>query len=397
MNVRERIQFYNRLAKHLPAIVQQNKIQGKFQKNPLILSKTITKICEKNNFELNVPQKHLDKDSNINSKEVISANKIKHYFRVHLKKLENMEENGLYTNKGFIKTTYKGNDKSIYNREYYHSRNKDHPIVYKPNEISVGVENGSFKTLTRKDHRFVALEPVDISDRFETDNNFNDINNIRSIKTGLAVSTKLIIAANAGICVSKYIKCGNIIPCEAFKNAVNDLKTLHKQNGYLRDIKPENTTYDGKQINFIDVEDRISKDTHSNHSTVKFKIYGEPCIYTKHYITSDLLQNIYDKHSELSNNKDVVKYLKSADEYAFLLTFIAATSKSKGLRNTIISPTWARNPQKMSAINKVHLTKWVDQHVKSQDRHTVNLLLSAPDKHAILRNDVYLSDMLLFK
>ncbi len=54
MNVRERIQFYNRLAKHLPAIVQQNKIQGKFQKNPLILSKTITKICEKNNFELNV-------------------------------------------------------------------------------------------------------------------------------------------------------------------------------------------------------------------------------------------------------------------------------------------------------------------------------------------------------
>ncbi|MFJ1228542.1 hypothetical protein, partial [Yersinia proxima] len=120
-------------------------------------------------------------------------------------------------------------------------------------------------------------------------------------------------------------------------------------------------------------------------------------IYTKHYITSDLLHNIYDKHSELSNNKDVVKYLKSADEYAFLLTFIAATSKSKGLRNTIISPTWARNPQKMSAINKVHLTKWVDQHVKSQDRHTVNLLLSAPDKHAILRNDVYLSDMLLFK
>ncbi|HDL6963747.1 TPA: hypothetical protein PXM28_003092 [Yersinia enterocolitica] len=311
-----------------------------------------------------------------------------------------MENNGLYTNKGFIKTIYNGNNELIHNREYYHSKNKDHSIVYKPNEISPGVEKGSFKTLTRKDNRFVALEPVDITDRFVTENNFDDIKDIRSIKTGLAVSTKLIIAANAGICVSEYIKSGNTIPDAAFKNAVNDLKILHKRNGYLRDIKPENTTYDEndkKQINFIDVEDRVSKDTGGNHSEVKFKIYGESCIYTEHYITSNLLSNIYDNDSKLLNNKDVVKYLKSADEYAFLLTFIAATTKSEALRNTIISPTWARNPEKMSEINKVHLTKWIDQHVKSQHRCTVDLLLSAPDMHAELRNNAYLSDMLLFK
>lgn len=395
MNVRERIQFHNNFAKSSPEIDQKNRIQGHLYKKSLLLSEKITKIRERNNFELNAPKNHLNKENDINRKEVVAANKIKHCFRDHLEKLEKMESEGLYTNKGFIKTTYNGDNKLIHGREYYHSRNKDYPIVYKPSEIPSGEEKGSFKIVTRKDDRFVALEPVDISDRFETDNDFNDIKDIRSMKTGLAVSTKLIIAHNAGKPVFDCISGGDTIPDSAFKNAANDLKTLHQRNGYLRDIKPENTAYDGKQVNFIDVDDRISINTHGNHSTVKFKTHGEPCIYTDNYITGNLLYKIYDENSRVANNKDVAKYLKAADEYAFLLTIIGATTKYRTLRESFISPTKARNPRKLGFMNKNYIHEWVDQHVKSQHRDRVHLLLSAPDKYAVLNNDIYLSDMLL--
>ncbi|CNF26883.1 hypothetical protein [Yersinia mollaretii] len=394
MNVRERIQFHNNLAKSSPEIDQKNRIQGNLYKKSLLLSEKITKIRERNNFELNAPKNHLNKDNDINRKEVVAANKIKHCFRDHLEKLEKMESEGLYTNKGFIKTTYNGDNKSIHGREYYHCRNKDHPIVYKPSEIPSGVENGSFKIVTRKDDRFIALEPVDINDRFQTDNNFNDIKDIRSMKTGLAVSTKLIIACNAGKNVFDCINYGDAIPDSAFKNAANDLKTLHQRNGYLRDIKPENTAYDGKQVNFIDVDDRISKDT--DQQDLKFKLHGEQAICTRNYITEKLLGGIYDKNDRISNNKDVAKYLKAADEYAFLLTIIAATTKSKKLRKAIISPTSDRNTRKLGLLNKLYLREWVDQHVKSQHRDRVRLLFSAPDEYAVPNNDIYLSDVLKF-
>ncbi|WP_145520863.1 hypothetical protein [Yersinia mollaretii] len=395
MNVRERIQFHNNLAKSSPALDQKKRIQGNLYKKSLLLSEKITKILERNNFELNAPKNYLSKENNINRKEVIAANKIKHYFRDHLEKLERMESEGLYTDKGFIKTTYFGNNKSIHGREYYHSRNKDYPIVYKPSEIPSGVEKGGSKIVTKKDDRFVALEPIRKYGRFEKNNNFKDIKDIRSINTGIAVSTKLIIDRNAGVCISKYIKSGNTIPYGAFENAANDLKTLHQRNGYLRDIKPGNTAYDGKQVNFIDVDDRISKNTLGNHSTVKLKTHGEPCIYTENYITDNLLYEIYDKNDRISNNKDVAKYLKAADEYAFLLTIIAATTKYRTLREAIISPTEVRNPRKLGFINKECIHEWVGQHVKSQHKCTVNLLFSAPDKYAVLNSDIYLSDMLL--
>ncbi|WP_145575051.1 hypothetical protein [Yersinia mollaretii] len=218
---------------------------------------------------------------------------------------------------------------------------------------------------------------------------------MHSINTGLAVSTKLIIDRNAGVCVSKYIKSGNTIPYGAFENAANDLKTLHQRNGYLRDIKPGNTAYDGKQVNFIDVDDRISKNTLDNHSTVKFKIHGEPCVYTENYITDNLLYEIYDKNDKISNNKDVAKYLKAADEYAFLLTIIAATTKSKVLREAIISPDPTRKIQRLSYVNRERVSDWIRYNTEFQHRDRVNLLLSAPDKYAVLNSDIYLSDMLL--
>lgn len=439
MNVRERIQFYNNLTKLSPTINQKNKAQGELQKHPLILSEKIIKICKKNNFELNILKNNLNKNESINNQEDISANKIQRYFRDHLKKLENMKENSLYTNEGFIKTTYDGNNKSIYNREYYHSKNKDHPIVYKPNGIPSGVEKGSYKIVTQKDHRFVALEPVVKTDDFETNNNFDDIKDIRSIKAGLAVSTNLIIARNAGECVSAYINSERKIPDSAFKNAVNDLKILHKRNVYLRDIKPENTTYDGKQINFIDVEDRIKIQEKASLPTLELNIYGNELSYTPNYISMGLFNGIYNNEGEHISDMtlretDTRQYLKVADEYAFIMTMIVATTKNPELKYSIIDSKVdiKRNiiidkinsniniatdttekkelrleririrkeyihPGVMNKNNKEHFTSWLKGNIKPEHHKSVELLLTDPARYADSAPKTHLADMLLFK
>ncbi|CNJ50408.1 hypothetical protein HB991_18905 [Yersinia mollaretii] len=439
MNVRERIQFYNNFTKSSPAIDQKNRIQGNLYKKSLLLSEKITKIRERNNFESNAPKNHLNKENDINSKEVVAANKIKRCFRGHLEKLEKMKSEGLYTNKGFIKTTYNGDNKSIHGREYYHSRNKDHPIVYKPSEIPSGVEKGSFKIVTRKDDRFVALEPIRKYDRFETDNNFKDIKDIRSINTGLAVSTKLIIDRNAGVCVSKYIKSGNTIPYGAFENAANDLKTLHQRNGYLRDIKPGNTAYDGKQINFIDIDDRISLKRKMLSLVSMFNIYGKEVIYTPKYMTEGLLHNIYKcsptRSGRLILRKTSITYsLRVADEYAFLMTMIASTTKGNNLKSSINKAKtdtlgikildnitdkiyncndvkelkhlneWYNKtkseyiyPGVMNKDNGKYFTPWLEANIKSEHHKSVRSLLTDPARYADTSPKTHLADMLLFK
>lgn len=323
----------------------------------------------------------------------------------HLKSYEvncrNIELNEILHEKGiilknnvFTEVVYRKNKEDVTGVTYYLSKN--HPPIYKPNipYVHLKHEQGASKYVVSKDDNFVALATTK-KNELNTANKFDDLNGLNSIKIGQVVTKNLMISPNAGTCLTDHLKNNPPLPQSAFENAANDLKTLHQRNGYLRDIKPGNTAYDGKQVNFIDVDDRISKNTLGNHSTVKFKIHGEPCIYTENYITDNLLYEIYDKNDRISNNKDVAKYLKAADEYAFLLTIIAATTKSKVLREAIISPTSDRNPQKLGISNKLHLRTWVDQHVNSQHKRTVNLLFSAPDKYAVLNSDIYLSDMLL--
>lgn len=332
-----------------------------------------------------------------NDKNTLSANKIRFHFRVHLKKLDNMRNNGIYTNNRFIKTTYNGNDKSICGREYYF--HEEHRPVYRPNEKTSHGGEGGFKKITHKDSRFIALEPIDIAERFHTENNFNDIKEIDSIKVGLAVSTKLIIARNAGVDIFSYIENGDTIPYSAFKNAVMDLKKLHCKNVYLRDIKPENTTYDNKNVNFIDVEDRISAHVDSYNNRIKWTISGEPVIYTENYITSELKEHIYSEYDVPLTGKNVIKYLKSADEYAFLLTTIAATTENSKLKSIILNDDenqyQDRTTGKMRVENKNEFNQWINEKIKVEHRGSARLLLTNPKLHAELKGDIYLSDMFL--
>ncbi|CNK00282.1 Uncharacterised protein [Yersinia aldovae] len=397
MNVRERINFYNSLATSSPVIDQKNKVPDKRPEARFRLSEGIIKICGKYNFK--PIMRNNNEDTNINT----AAKKIQSYFRDHLEKLENMDSEGLRNKKGFIKTTYHGNKVDFHNIQFYH--HKEHRSVHMPNKICDGTEKGSFKKLTRKDDLFVALEPTEKDDLFATTNNFKDIKGTHRVKPGLAVSTTLIIARNAGMCVFDYIQDEkkDPIPISAFENAANDLKILHKINTYLRDIKPENTAYDGKNINFIDVDDRVSDNARGKDPKVKFTLHGAPKIFTSAYITNNLKDKIYNNGFRLSNNENIVNYLKSADEYAFLLTIIATTTTSDVLRDNIINSvdtdisTDSSSSAGMSySENRDELTTWVNKHVKPEHKSKVDLLLSAPNKHAELKDKIYLSDMLLF-
>ncbi|HDL8373682.1 TPA: hypothetical protein PXR12_000885, partial [Yersinia enterocolitica] len=99
----------------------------------------------------------------------------------------------------------------------------------------------------------------------------------------------------------------------------------------------ENTAYDDKNINFIDVDDRVSDNARGKDPKVKFTLHGAPKTFTSAYITNNLKDKIYNNGFRLSNNENIVNYLKSADEYALLLTIIATTTTSKVLRDNIIN------------------------------------------------------------
>ncbi|AJI95841.1 hypothetical protein BD65_1833 [Yersinia ruckeri] len=387
MNISDKIKFYEGLSsqaniKNNCNLLANNKINTRVN----LLMQTGVKVR-------NAPIKLNDEAK---EKNILSANKIRFYFRVHLKKLDKMQNNGDYTNNRFIKTIYNGNDKSISGREYYF--HKDHRPVYRPNQKISNGEKGGFKQITHKDSRFIALKPINIAAKFDKRNNFNDIKEINSIKVGLAVSTKLIIARNAGLDILECINDGDIIPGDAFKNAAMDLKKLHLRNIYLRDIKPENTTYDNKNVNFIDVEDRVSAHINADKNKMEFTINGADIIYTENYLPKALADNIYGKNNGLLSDKDTITYLKSADEYAFLLTMIAATTKNIQLRSIILHDDESQDKKtgKMNAGNRGFFDLWINENIKGEHKKTAGLLLVNPKVHANLKGDIYLSDMLLF-
>lgn len=105
-----------------------------------------------------------------------------------------------------------------------------------------------------------------------------------------------MISHNAGICLIDHLNNNAPLPQSVFKIAVNELKKLHEIQGYLRDIKPANMAYDGKQVNFIDVDDRIKAHEITKISAPVFKIYGKEVIYTPKYITQGLVNNIYESN-----------------------------------------------------------------------------------------------------
>ncbi|HGK6779493.1 TPA: hypothetical protein ACJ5GP_003651 [Yersinia enterocolitica] len=245
----------------------------------------------------------------------------------------------------FTKIVYPKDKKDTIGRDYYISKN--FPPVYNPNIPYAHHKNeqGTSKYVVSKDDNFVALLSTG-KEKFSTKNNFHDLEGLNSIKTGLVVAPDLMISHNAGICLIDHLNNNAPLPQSVFEIAVNDLKELHKRQGYLRDIKPANMAYDGKQVNFIDVDDRIKAHKITKITKITkisdpvFKIYGKEVIYTPKYITQGLVNHIYESNpgnpgKKTLKQKDITYDLQIADEYAFLMTMITATTKDNALKSSI--------------------------------------------------------------
>ncbi|ENA1773563.1 hypothetical protein ABF237_002234 [Yersinia ruckeri] len=329
--------------------------------------------------------------------EKIAAKKIQLAFREHLIKNNRIKSSEFDENTDFIATTYNGNKKDLIGRTYF--LNKNHPPVYLPNQPINGIEEGSFKHVIRKDKHFVALASnnKNKNKKFSMENKIDDLKGIKSVKFGLAVNHNLMIARNAGESLLNCIEKKNILP-NHFNNAVNDLKKLHNKHTYLRDIKPGNMAYDGKQINFIDVDDRVIITHNPYKNELKHTFLGAKVIYTKKYITKELLSHIYNKN-KLATQPAVVKYLKAADEYAFITSMITATTHLTNIVS-ILNPTEI-NTKKYNSTGTINsenrniLGSWLNENVKPKYHESIISLLTNPVDYAKKARKTYLSDMLL--
>ena len=357
------------------------------------------------------------------------------------KKLQKiLKEKGMdLKNDIFTEIVYYENNEDITGKTYYLSKN--HPLIYKPNipYVHPKYEQGASKYIVSKDNNFVALATIG-KEKFSPENEFYDLEGLNSIKIGLAVTPNLMISHNAGICLVDHLNNNPPLSQRVFENAVNDLKQLHKRHVFLRDIKPGNMAYDGKQVNFIDVDDRI-KLKRGNYSTLgpTFNIYGKEVIYTPKYITLGLVNRIYTSdpaNSEKSILRElgITCYHQVADEYAFLMTMIASTTKSKDLNfaihnaKTDIAGDFILNeisdkikncnderklknleeeyiktkntyihPGVMNKSNEKYFTSWLEENIKPDHYKSVKSLLTDPAKYAYKVPKTHLADMLLFK
>ncbi|CQH44012.1 hypothetical protein [Yersinia mollaretii] len=380
-------------------------------------------ICKKLTSVSNEENKHL-KSYEINRIN-IELNEILHEKGVHLK--DNV----------FTEVVYRKNKEDITGVTYYLSKN--YSPFYKPNIPYVHLENeqGGSKYVVSNDDNFVALATT--KKGFSTENNFHDLNGLNSIKIGLVVAEKLMISQNAGTCLTDHLKNNPPLPQSVFENAVNDLKQLHKRQTFLRDIKKGNMAYDGKQVNFIDIDDRISLKRKTLFSAPTFNIYGKEVIYTPEYMTEGLLRNIY-KHSSIKPGKLILRETtktyshRVSDEYAFLMTMISSTTKENNLKSSINNAKtdamgieildiirnkitncndvkelkhlneWYNKtkneyiyPGVMNKENGKYFTPWLEANIKPEHHKSVRSLLTDPARYADTSPKTHLADMLLFK
>lgn len=99
----------------------------------------------------------------------------------------------------------------------------------------------------------------------------------------------------------------------------------------------ENMVYDDKNINFIDVDDRVLDNVCGKDFKVKFIFYGVLKIFILVYIINNLKDKIYNNGFRFLNNENIVNYLKFVDEYVLLLIIIVIIIILKVFRDNIIN------------------------------------------------------------
>lgn len=124
---------------------------------------------------------------------------------------------------------------------------------------------------------------------------------------------------------------------------------------------------------------------------------GAKFIYTEKYITTGLLDHIYNKN-KLVTKTSVVKYLKAADEYAFIISMIMATTVEDIFIFETIKTDKGKD-QKIVTIDQEYshiFNLWLEKNVKPEHYKSVISLLKDPVDYAKEAEKTHLSDMLLF-
>ncbi|ATW34366.1 MULTISPECIES: BUD32 family EKC/KEOPS complex subunit [Candidatus Williamhamiltonella] len=331
----------------------------------------------------------------------ISARKIQRYYRAHVIRVKEATPNDY----GIVSSKPYGGTKPEHNgRTYYFQKNNQNDILrgmYSPTEYPDSPMEGTFKDVTTIDKNFVQLKFKGNLFGREINNN-DDLEGTSTVIPGIAVDSDIMIARFGGDNLSDYLQKKNFINPDHFENAVKDLGTLHKKNTYLTDIKIENLAYDGKNVNFIDIENRVKIDPTKPKIIKPHMTPG--CTTTKllRVLRPDAFGGLSHSFSFTPDEAAAKKpYLKVCDEYAFLLAMIEATTRKSKFQIAFDAVPIKKIDQIngiMNHKNEPYFRKWIKKHVKPEFHSNVASILKDPHEYAEKSsNPPYLSDMLLFK
>ncbi|MGW7678965.1 hypothetical protein [Shewanella sp. S23-S33] len=224
---------------------------------------------------------------------------------------------------------------------------------------------GNFKQLVRQDSQFVQLhiynDTLDIDKRHYNQLVMKKLKHHPSICPSIYVNDSTIIAHNGGMEVAQLIEQGNKIPLIHFKILLEDLCSLHREEIFLHDIKPENLTYNGTNVRHIDVENLVAADYNDGEDGI---------VCTPEYTTAHLVNAIFNGDPLADQNHD---------NYAILLSMIEATS------GEFFQNTSEGSPQLIFGLlgkDLIRAQGWIQEHIKPEYQSRAESLLKLPGAHS---------------
>lgn len=340
----------------------------------------------------------------------LRAKKIADYFKQHKEILDVKKNDARNQDKKFARAKYTGTHSKHRDRIYYFGTTEElPPVLYVPGKKPVEPKGGVSKLLFREDSRFLAFTPDFSGSSYfndfnpENNNNHEELKTTKTIIRGWVVDDNLIVVRNAGEDLFDLLNKGSLFNINLFYDAAFDLKSLHKKNIYVTDIKIENMVFNKQKqkVFLIDADGVINEG----------KEYID-IIYSPNYTTYDLVNN-WAREDPLT--KEMVydySYLRTADEYAFLLSIIIIITNDFELQVEVndskvdimhqvypdtCSKKIYKHPGAMNPENKSLFESWISNNVKPKFHRIVEDLLTNPAEVAKNSpNREHLADMLSF-
>lgn len=276
----------------------------------------------------------------------------------------------------------KASDKRI----YYIDR--DNTVIYRGHPIQHG-RQGTWKLHRygnlRGDNKESYIGLIPKKQDFTTQKNKDgaDIRKLHlsAVVVNRVVEDDLMIAPYAGEDINN-----SFVPLAAFLPALSDLETLHQHHIYLRDIKLDNMAFDKNkgtsgQVNLIDIDNRV-------HSSPDQPFIEKP-FYTPRYITQGLIDGAYFLGQY--NQYIQASYLRTADEYAFLLCLIEATTEDADLHRAITHPkidlAGGPYPGVRNNTNDATFDAWITTYIEPTYVPAIKALLTDPATFSQLHPD----------